>query len=185
MYRGKLVKLRAYREEDIERAVEFINDEETKKFLDTAIPFPITKWQEEEWIKSRKSNKDFTYDFAIEDLETGKYIGGCSINHCDVKNRNCTIGIMLGDKDYWGRDYGSDALKVLIKFIFEEVNMDKIKLGVFSFNARAIACYKKCGFKECGRRRKSEFIDGKYYDRISMDILKEEFTDKYILNRNI
>ncbi|MGN0028037.1 GNAT family N-acetyltransferase [uncultured Clostridium sp.] len=177
MYRGKLVKLRAYREEDIERAVEFINDEETKKFLDTAIPFPITKWQEEEWIKSRKSNKDFTYDFAIEDLETGKYIGGCSINHCDVKNRNCTIGIMLGDKDYWGRGYGSDALKVLIKFIFEEVNMDKIKLGVFSFNARAIACYKKIGFIEEGILKKELYRNGKYNDITLMALFKEDYKE--------
>lgn len=68
---------------------------------------------------------------------------------------------------------------------FNYLNLNNIKLDVVEFNERAIACYKKCGFKECGRRRKCEFIDGNYYDRISMDILKEEFTDKYILNRNI
>ena len=115
MYNGELVKLRAYKEEDIERAVGFINDEEVKKLLDSNTPFPMTKWQEEEWIKSRKAGSDSTYDFAIEDLETGKYIGGCSINECDLKNRHCTIGIMIGDKEYWGKGYGSDALKVLIK----------------------------------------------------------------------
>ena len=71
MYSGKLVKLRAYKEADIEKAVEFINDEEVKKLLDSNIPFPMTKWQEEEWVKSRKANTDFTYDFAIEDLKTG------------------------------------------------------------------------------------------------------------------
>ena len=54
-----------------------------------------------------------------------------------------------------------------------------------AFNERAIACYKKCGFKEIGRRRKCVYIDGKYYDVVIMDILKEEFTGKYILNRNI
>lgn len=53
------------------------------------------------------------------------------------------------------------------------------------FNKRAIACYKKCGFKEYGRRRKAEFANGKYYDRISMDILAEEFKDSYIKNKNI
>ena len=53
------------------------------------------------------------------------------------------------------------------------------------FNKRAIACYKKCVFKEYGRRRKAEFANGKYYDRISMDILAEEFKDSYIKNKNI
>lgn len=174
MYSGKLVKLRAYKEEDIEKAVEFINDEEVKKFLDSNIPFPMTKWQEEEWVRSRKANADFTYDFAIEDLETGKYIGGCSINECDVKNRTCTIGIMIGDKEYWSKGYGSDALKVLIKFIFEEVNMNKIKLKVFSFNTRAIACYKKVGFKEEGILKKELYRNGKYHDEILMAIFKSE-----------
>lgn len=68
---------------------------------------------------------------------------------------------------------------------FNYLNLNNIKLDVLSFNKRAIACYKKCGFKEYGRRRKSEFINGKYYDRISMDILKEEFTQSYIKNKNI
>lgn len=174
MYSGKLVKLRAYKEEDIEKAVEFINDEEVKKLMDSTIPFPMTKWQEEDWVRSRKANTDFTYDFAIEDLKTGKYIGGCSINECDVKNRTCVVGIMIGDKEYWGKGYGSDALKILIKFIFEEVNMNKIKLNVFAFNNRAIACYKKVGFKEEGILRKEIYRSGKYYDEIIMAMFKGE-----------
>ena len=175
MYKGKLVKLRAYKESDIERGTEFINDEEVKKFLYTDIPFPSTKWEEEEWVKSRKSNSDCTYDFAIEDLETGKYIGGCSINECNSKNRNCTIGIMIGDKEYWGKGYGSDSLKVLIKFIFEEVNMNKIKLNVFSFNSRAIACYKKVGFIEEGVLKKELYRNGKYHDIIIMSLFKDDW----------
>ena len=56
------------------------------------------------------------------------------------------------------------------------------------FNPRAIACYKKCGFKEMGRRRKTVFLNGKYYDKLYMDILKEEFDERgktYIKNKNI
>lgn len=174
MYSGQLVKLRAYKEDDIEKAVEFINDEEVKKLMDSNIPFPMTKWQEEEWVRSRKANTDFTYDFAIEDLKTGKYIGGCSINECDVKNRTCVVGIMIGDKEYWGKGYGSDALKVLIKFIFEEVNMNKIKLNVFSFNNRAIACYKKVGFKEEGILKKEIYRNGRYHDEIIMAMFKDD-----------
>lgn len=174
MYSGQLVKLRAYKEDDIEKAVEFINDEEVKKLMDSNIPFPMTKWQEEEWVRSRKANTDFTYDFAIEDLKTGKYIGGCSINECDVKNRTCVVGIMIGEKEYWGKGYGSDALKVLIKFIFEEVNMNKIKLNVFSFNNRAIACYKKVGFKEEGILKKEIYRNGRYHDEIIMAMFKDD-----------
>ena len=58
-------------------------------------------------------------------------------------------------------------------------------LSVKSFNDRAIACYKKVGFKEFGRRRKSYYLNGKYYDDVYMDILAEEFKESYIKNKNI
>lgn len=175
MIKGDLVKLRAYKEEDIGKAYEFVNDEEVKKFISVDGSFPMTIWEEESWIKTRKSNVNLTYDFAIEDLKTNKYIGGCSINSTNIKNRNCVIGIMIGDKDYWGKGYGRDALKVLIKFIFEELNFDKIKLSVFSFNKRAISCYKKLGFKEEGILKNEIYRNGKYYDDILMAIFKDEY----------
>lgn len=178
MYKGKLVKLRAYKEEDIELATKFINDEETKKLLCIGIPFPMTKWEEESWVKSKKVNDNFTYDFAIENLDNSKYIGGCSINECNIKNRNCTIGIMIGDKDCWGKGYGTDVLNVLVKFIFEELNMQKVKLSVFGFNHRAKACYTKVGFKEEGILRKEIFRNGKYHDEIIMAIFREEWESK-------
>ena len=178
MYNGGLVKLRAYKEEDVALAKEFINDYETKRLLAIDAAFPISLWEEEEWMKSKKNTRGLVYDFAIETLKEGKYIGGCSINKLNVKNRNCTIGIMIGDKEYWGKGYGSDTLKVLIKFIFEELNMNKIKLGVFSFNERAKACYKKIGFKEEGILKDEIFREGKYNDEIIMALFAKDYFDK-------
>lgn len=173
MYTGKKVMLRAYKEEDIETVHRFINDYEVKRLLNVETAFPLTLWQEEEWVKRRKDN-DQTYDFAIEESEGKNLIGGCSINSTSIKNRNCTIGIMIGDKNYWGRGYGYDALSVLIKFIFEECNMEKVKLGVFSLNKRAIACYKKLGFIEEGRLKREIYREGKYHDEILMALFREE-----------
>ena len=65
------------------------------------------------------------------------------------------------------------------------MNLNSIALHVMSFNERAMKCYKKCGFKEYGRRRQCVFIDGKYYDKVGMDILAEEFKESYIRNKNI
>lgn len=178
MYKGKKVLLRAYKEEDIEKVLEFVNDSEVKSFLDLNIPFPINKWNEERWIKKIREQNDLTYDFAIEEIDSGKCIGGCSINSVNIKNRNCTIGIMIGDKDYWGKGYGYDALSILIKFIFEECNIEKIKLGVFSFNERARNCYKKLGFKEEGILKKEIYRHGKYYDEIVMAIFKEDYLNE-------
>ncbi|MGX4599017.1 GNAT family N-acetyltransferase [Faecalimicrobium sp. JNUCC 81] len=168
MYYGEKVVLRSYKEEDIEIALKLVNDKELKKFLVDCIPFPTSKWEEDEWIKSQKSNKEGTYNFAIEDIETNKYIGGCGINSVNWLTRVAVVGIMIGDKDYWGKGYGTDAMKVLIDFIFNDMNINKIRLSVFSFNERAIKSYEKCGFKVEGVLKNEIFKEGKYYDEIIM-----------------
>lgn len=174
MYYGEKVCLRAYREDDIPIATKFVNDGELKKLLAPGIPFPMTLWEEEEWVKLQKGNKNGEYNFAIEDIETNNYIGGCGINEVNWTSRIATIGIMVGDKNYWNKGYGTDAMKVLMKFIFDNMNIRKIKLNVFSFNTRAQRCYEKCGFKVEGVLKDEVFKDGKYYDEIIMSVFRSE-----------
>ncbi|KOF56008.1 GNAT family N-acetyltransferase [Clostridium guangxiense] len=177
MYYGEKVCLRAYKEEDIKVAAELVNDEELKRFLTPRIPFPISPWEEEDWIKSQKGNQSGQFNFAIEDMKTKKYIGGCGIQDVNWLARTATVGIMIGDKDYWGKGYGTDAMKILIKFIFENMNINKIKLSTFSFNERAKKCYEKCGFKVEGILKDEIFKDGKYYDEVLMAVFREEFQE--------
>lgn len=174
MYYGKKVKLRAYKKEDIPLAYEYMNDSELKRLLVNKIPYPMILEEEEKWFESLINSKD-SYNFAIEDLETGKYIGGCGINEMNWLNRVAIIGIFIGDKNYWGKGYGTDAVNILVKFIFEQMNMNKVKLNVFSFNARAKKCYEKCGFGVEGVLRQELFRDGKYHDEYLMSILFEEW----------
>lgn len=173
MYKGEKIRLREYRKEDIKLALEYLNDAEIKRNLTPAIPFPYTLEDEEKWYESNTALKD-TYNFAIETLEGKEYIGGCGINKVDWKNSNVVVGIFIGNKEYWNKGYGTDAMKVLVKFIFEQMNINKIKLNVYSFNERAIKSYEKCGFKIEGVLRKEIYKDGKYHDEIVMGLLKDE-----------
>jgi RimJ/RimL family protein N-acetyltransferase len=174
LYTGKLVRLRAYEKSDISTILQFLNDPEVKRLMNPGIPYPITVEDEEKWLASNSSLKE-TYSFAIETLEDGKYIGGCGINEINWKNSWATIGIFIGDKNYWGRGYGTDAIDTLVKFIFEQLNINKIKLEVFSFNERAINSYKKVGFKVEGVLREELFRDGKYHDILIMGLLRKEY----------
>ncbi|PJI07886.1 MULTISPECIES: GNAT family N-acetyltransferase [Clostridium] len=174
MYYGEKVCLRAYKEEDIELATKFMNNEELQKFLNPRVPFPMSKLGEEEWIKAQKANENGQFNFAIEDIKTEKYIGGCGINELNWLVRTAEVGIWVS-KEYWGKGYGTDAMRVLLKFIFQNMNINKVKLSVFSFNERAIKSYKKCGFKVEGTLKDEIFKDGKYYDEILMAIFKDEF----------
>ena len=174
MYTGKLVNLREYRKEDVPMAQAYLNQPEIKRLLAPNIPFLYTLEDEYKWYEGRSAMKDL-YNFAIETIDTKKYIGGCGINHLDWKNSTATIGIFIGDSEYWGKGYGTDAMRVLIRFIFEQMNIHKVKLNVYAFNERAIKSYQKIGFVHEGTLRQEIFKDGKYHDEWVMGMFASEF----------
>ncbi len=118
--------------------------------------------------------------FAIIDAANDKLIGNCSLFRINERNRKAEIGIFIGDKNYWSKGYGFQALSLLIDYGFNILNLNNIMLEVFGFNKRAINSYKKVGFKEIGRRREAVIVAGKKHDEIYMDILADEFESIYI-----
>lgn len=131
--------------------------------------------------------KDKEASFAIVANENGeeKLIGSISIMEINYTHRIGTLGIFIGDPEYRSKGYGAEAINLILEFAFRYMNLKNINLSVYDYNERAIKCYKKVGFKEYGRRRKSIFMNGKYYDRIFMDILDEEFTGDFIKNKEL
>ncbi len=85
------------------------------------------------------------------------------------------LGIVIGEKTFWGKGYGQDAIRLLLDYGFNLLNLNSVMLGVFAFNERALHCYKHVGFREIGRRRQARIIGDKKCDAILMDILAEEF----------
>ena len=83
--------------------------------------------------------------------------------------------IVIGDKAYWGRGYGSDAVNVLLDYAFRLRNLRKVYLNVNGNNPRAMRAYAKCGFVEEGRWRKHVWSNGEYVDLVCMGILREEY----------
>ncbi|MBE0451005.1 MAG: GNAT family N-acetyltransferase [Clostridia bacterium] len=175
MLTGEMVKLRAYKREEMPKVVALINDPEVKSLLTPGVPFPYTLEDEYKWYESLTGNSSGTYNFAIETIDDGLYLGGCGINNIDWKNRVAVVGIFIGEKSFWGKGYGTDAMKVLMDFIFMEMNINKIKLNVFGFNPRAKKSYEKCGFKVEGHLKQEIFRDGVYHDESVMAILREEY----------
>ena len=118
--------------------------------------------------------------FSIVDSESEQTIGRCMLTNLDAINRSAMLGIMIGDKAFQNRGYGQESVRLLLDYAFNLLNLNNVMLGTFSFNARAIAAYKRVGFKEIGRRRQSRIIAGKMYDDVLMDILASEFTGSVI-----
>lgn len=171
-----------YADEDIlEQFTEWLNDFEVTDYIAKSSTM-ITIDGEKEWFESPKKDD---YMFFIVRSEDNRLIGSISLNSVNLLNRTSTLGIFIGDQSGRNKGYGTEAIQLMLDYGFNYLNLNNIKLDVFEFNERAISCYKKCGFKEYGRRRKSYFLNGKYYDEISMDILVDEFKEEYIKNKNI
>ena len=82
---------------------------------------------------------------------------------------------MIGDKSYWGKGYGREAINLLLQYAFQYRNQHKVWLRVNENNKRAINSYRACGFVEEGRQRSHVWSDGRYVDLILMGVLREEW----------
>jgi len=171
---GKKVRLRAIRNEDLDEMLDMFSDfEQVRQFVFPGPPFPPTRKDEQNFIDSNSMMKE-TYNFAIETLD-GQYIGGCGIPKIGWVSRVAMVGIWIGKEEFQGKGYGSDAMRVLCKFLYEQINVRKIALTVYGFNKRAIRSYEKVGFKVEGQLRDAMYRNGSYHDVIWMGMFQDEF----------
>ncbi len=178
---GDRIYLSPRNSEDVEKFTEWLNDFETTDY--TGRSGILTTLDGERKYLEENSNPEAT--FVIVTLEDNKMIGTVSLEDINWINRTATLGIFIGDKEFRSKGYGTEAIRLILEYGFKYMNLYNIKLDLMEFNERALKCYEKCGFKEYGRRRKCKFVNGKYYDSISMDILADEFTGDFIKNKNI
>jgi RimJ/RimL family protein N-acetyltransferase len=174
---GEKCYLSPIRIEDAEQYCEWINDMGVAKFMVFSTQqIGITKEKAilEDMIKRGAQI------FAIIDKEKDELIGNCSLFDIDHLHRKAEFGIFIGDKNYWGKGYGTEATKLLLDYGFNILNLNNIMLRVYSYNKRGIRSYEKCDFKVIGSRREVKIIGGKKYDEIYMDILASEFKSVYV-----
>ncbi len=173
MFRGEKIQLGAVQREYLPKYVEWLNDWEVARFLNPGVAAPFNLEDETAWFENRNKSKD-NYVFAILTLE-GKLIGNCGLHRVDLKNRSAVFGIFIGDKEYWGKGYGTDATRTLLRFAFAELGLNRIELEVYAFNPRAIRAYEKAGFRRDGVHRQGLYREGKFHDEYIMCILREEW----------
>lgn len=177
MYRGEKIELAAVQREYLPKYVEWLNDAEVAQFLMPGILAPMNLEDETAWFENRRNAKN-SYVFAILTLADNKLIGNCGLHDIDFKNRKAIFGIVIGDKNYWSKGYGTDATRTMLRFAFGELNLNLVELEVYDFNPRAMRAYEKAGFQRAGVHRQGLYRNGKYHDEILMNILREEWEAK-------
>ena len=175
MIEGKLVNLRAGEMADLERNFRWMNDREVTRYL--SMRYPLSLAAEEVWMRATAS-KPMAFGvevfFAI-DTKDGEHIGNISFHEMSPEHRKARLGVVIGDKAFWSKGYGTDAMLTFLRFAFDEMNFHRIDLTVDAENPRAIACYRKCGFVDEVRMRDVRFQKGAYGDGFVMGILRHEF----------
>jgi RimJ/RimL family protein N-acetyltransferase len=154
------------------------------RLLDTdpARLFSEKKWNE--WLEKglEKSTPDEIF-FAIRTLDGDRIIGFIGLFDFFAHHGDTFVAIAVGEGEYRGKGYGTDAMRVLLRYVFNELNMRRASLIVFEYNPRAIRSYEKVGFVYEGRVRGMIKRDGKRWDFLLMGILREEWLAKGILLR--
>jgi len=167
---GERVYLSPISLEDAEPYAQWLNDMETSRFL-TLSQTQITLHGEREALQTL--SKAHTY--AIVEKGTDRLLGNCGLLDIEESNRSAEVGIFIGPPEARGKGYGTEALRLLCDYAFNALNLRSLMLRVYDYNERAIASYRRIGFRELGRRRKARYYGGAYHDVVLMDLLAEEF----------
>lgn len=138
------------------------------------IDFCVSMDSEHKIVERIISDSDKRF-FIIHDLVGGKDIGEIGLDKIDRRNANAELQVIIGEVEYWGKGYGQDAVRTLLAYAFNQLNLHRIYLRVVEYNSRGVECYKACGFRVDGRFRQDHFHKGAYRDALHMSILREEF----------
>ena len=171
---GQRVRLRGVRDDDLPALARWEMDAGRMVTQSTLVLPPSEAVAKERILKWSANDKD-DIGFAIETLDDPPVlVGHVGLWGARPKDRCATLGIALG-REYVGRGYGTDAVRVLVGYGFREMGLHRIQLVVAPFNPAGIRAYEKAGFVEEGRQRESVLHDGRWYDEVLMSILDREW----------
>ena len=171
---GEKVYLRALEASDInENYLSWINDAEVTKYMTTG-RFPSNMEKLVEYYQHRTASSNHVI-FAIIDKESDRHIGNITLNNINWVNRTADSGIMIGEKDFWGKGYGTEAIRLVSDYAFKRLNLHKVTAGIVAIHQASIKAFEKAGFEIEGQAKSQFFLDGQYYDSLYLGITKEYF----------
>ena len=171
--RGQKVRLGTYKEEDYELMAEWFQDSYFLRHLDAIAARPLNAAQVKKKIESAlESNNGFT--FAVRKIDTDEIVGMADVEAI-LWNQGVTwVSLGMGT-EHRGKGYGREALTMLIDYAFQELNLRRVQLTVFAYNAPGIHLYESLGFVQEGRYREFLQRDGQTYDMILYGLLRREW----------
>jgi RimJ/RimL family protein N-acetyltransferase len=174
---GNLVGLRAVEDDDIPLIARWINDEEVTHFMFYG-QWPTNLGQVRETIQKQVSSPQNVV-FMVYDRKTNRRIGFAGIYDIHLTAQKGEFRILIGEKDFWGKGYGTEVTELLTFYGFDRLNFHRIYLGVTAENKGGVKAYERAGYAHEGVLKDDIFRNGRYYDTIRMGLLRDEYLKKY------
>ena len=173
MISSKKILLCGIEKENIDKLMEWRNRPELRKYFREYRE--LTKSMQEDWYERIMKDKG-QVNFEIHEnvSENKRLIGHCGLYYIDFIIRSAEFGIYIGEDDYRGGGFGSDALRTLVKYGFDTLNLNKIWCEVYD-NNDALSVYKHIGFVCEGRMRDNYYDEGRYWDSHILSMLKKDY----------
>ncbi len=169
---GKRVYLRPFCRDDLTHALRWYKDPEMNRLIGEAEP--MTRAKAEKWYRGIRVDKDRIW-FAIVLKEGNRVIGEAGLLHMFRPWRCTDMTVIIGEKDAWGRGYGTEVGHLLLDHAFKQLAFHRISIGVVSFNERALRFWEGLGFSREGAQRDGYNCDGEFSDFVMMSILEDEY----------
>ena len=169
---GERVALGPLRRDLLPLYQRWINDWEVTRSLGHQIG-PMTLEAEQAWYDGVARGGGV--QFQIYERATMRPIGTTGLHDIDHQHRTAMFGILIGEKDCWGKGYGTETARLMLDYGFHALGLHNILLQVYAFNERGYRAYLRAGYKEIGRRRQSLVRGGRAHDIILMDCIATEF----------
>jgi len=176
-FRGKRVRLALLRKDDAATVARWTEDGGYLRLQDTGVARP----ESEESIATdieRDNESTTTFAFAIRRISDDALLGTVGLFDIEWANRTAWVGIGLGDRADWNQGYGSEAMGLVARYAFDELNLHRLQLTVIDYNPRAIAMYERLGFVREGNYREFGERDGARYDLFLYGLLRPEWREK-------
>jgi RimJ/RimL family protein N-acetyltransferase len=174
LLRGANVRLTALAHADLPAIARWYQDAEFLRLLNASPSYPQAEDALAQWLEERHKAQN-AFLFAVRRLEDDDLIGVIELDDILWAQQVGWFSISIGDRAQQNRGYGSEAMRLALTFAFQELNLHRVQLTVFSYNERAIALYEKLGFQREGAYREFLHRDGQRYDMYLYGLLRREW----------
>jgi len=157
-----------------QKYVNWMNDSDVNKFLSSGGDYSLDILK---IFLTEVEKKDILF-WAILTKNESKHIGNIKIDPVEIKHGLCEYGIMMGDKNEWGKGFAKEASKLVIEYCFKSLNLRKINLGVIESNSRAVKLYEKLGFITEGKLINHVSSNGEYVNVLRMALFNQNYSIK-------